>query len=142
MATPFEDIYTRFLMIDDYELGLISEEELRDVLYRYLKSGIDHFPQCEKDLSKVIFVDEVPHFESDLSSNEKRILSMCMRREWMISKLYNVDNMQKSIGDRDYRAIQGTGYLKSLSELDDKLEDEIRTYSVAYTYEDFSLEDW
>lgn len=58
------------------------------------------------------------------------------------SKLHSADLMRKEIGDRDYKAVQGTNYLKELSKLDDKIEDEIRRYSVEYTYKGFSLEGW
>lgn len=55
MATSFESIYTKFLDgIDDYELGLISDDELNNVCFRYLeKARAMYFPQCTKDLDDV-----------------------------------------------------------------------------------------
>jgi hypothetical protein len=50
--------------------------------------------------------------------------------------------MTKEIGDRDYKATQGTGYIKELAKLDAQIEEEIRKYAVAYTYKNFDLSGW
>lgn len=131
-------------MIDDYTLNLVSDEELNDVLSDYLDEARSlYFPQCTKNLE--LFTEEengTGEFQEDLTSQEQHILALGMKKAWLSSKLYNADLMSKEIGDRDYRAVQGTNYLKELSKLDDKLEDEIRRYAVAYTYKNFSLEGW
>lgn len=55
MATPFESIYSKFLSeIDDYELGLVSDDELNNICFGYLeKARAIHFPQCSKNLDDV-----------------------------------------------------------------------------------------
>ncbi|MEX3625191.1 hypothetical protein [Viridibacillus arvi] len=144
MATPFEPIYKKFLsLIDDYELGIPTQEELNEILFEYLDQARSlYFPQCKKDLESLTEDMGLGEFSEDLSSQEQYILALGMKKAWLSPKLNFSDNMTKEIGDRDYKAVQGTNYLKELSKLDEKIEDEIRRYAVAYTYKDFSLEGW
>ncbi|KDN90453.1 hypothetical protein EF87_20965, partial [Bacillus amyloliquefaciens] len=64
MATSFQNIYEKFLgLIDDYELGLITQEERNEVLFGYLNEARSlHFPQCEKDLNKITVEKGVGEF--------------------------------------------------------------------------------
>ncbi|PFP98893.1 hypothetical protein COK12_30780, partial [Bacillus cereus] len=78
----------------------------------------------------------------DLSSQEQFILALGMKRAWLSTKKNSADLMNKTVGDRDFKAVQGTTYLKELSKLDKDMEDEVRRYAVEYTYKDFSLEGW
>lgn len=144
MATPFDSIYRKFLsLVDDYELGLVSDEELNEILFGYLDQARSlHFPTCSKDLEKIVESYGVGEFEEDLTSQEQYILALGMKKAWLSPKLNNADLMAKSIGDRDYKAVQGTNYIKELAKLDAQIEEEIRKYNVAYTYKNFSLEGW
>ncbi|KEK23950.1 hypothetical protein [Bacillus gaemokensis] len=144
MATSFMSINRKFLgMIDDYTLKLVSDEELNEVLFGYLDEARSlHFPQCTKNLELITEENGVGEFHEDLTTQEQHILALGMKKAWLSSKLYNADLMSKEIGDRDYKAVQGTGYLKEISKIDEKLKDEIREYAVSYTYKDFSLEGW
>lgn len=143
MSTAFSKIYKKFLRdIDDYEYGLVEQDELDDICYEFLEFAISEFTQCEKDLDKIIEKDGEKYFEEDLTLKEQEILALCMRLSWLNQKLYNADLMMKNIGDRDYNAVQGTSYINAISKLEERIEDKIRTYSVSYTYTDFSLEDW
>lgn len=144
VTTPFELIYKKFLsLIDDYELALITPEELNEVLFEYLDQARSlHFPQCNKNLDDLSEINGLGEFAEKLSSQEQYILALGMKKAWLSPKKNFSDNMSKEIGDRDYKAVQGTNYLKELSKLDDQIEDEIRKYAVAYTYKNFNLEGW
>ncbi|MEH7209604.1 hypothetical protein V7094_25890 [Priestia megaterium] len=144
MATSFSIIYKKFLdQIDDYELGIPDESELNEILFGYLDLARSlHFPQCKKDLEQLTENLGVGEFAEDLTSQEQYILTLGMKKAWLSTKLNSGDLMSKAVGDRDYKAIQGTNYLKELSKLDEKIEDEIHRYAVAYTYKGFSLEGW
>jgi hypothetical protein len=144
VATPFASIYKKFLsLIDDYELGIPTPEELNEILFEYLDQARSlHFPQCQKDLENLTENAGVGEFAEDLSSQEQYILALGMKKAWLSPKLNFADNMTKEIGDRDYKAVQGTNYIKELSKLDAQIEDEIRNYAVAYTYKNFNLEAW
>lgn len=144
MATSFHSIYKKFLgLIDDYELGLVSDEELSEILFGYLdKARSLDFPQCRKNLELITESNGVGEFHEDLTSQEQYILALCMKKAWISPKLNNADLMSKEIGDRDYKAVQGTNYIKELSNLKSDIDDEIRRYEISYTYKDFSLEGW
>lgn len=144
MATPFKSIYKKFLsLIDDYELVIPSQDEQNEILFEFLDQARSlHFPQCTKDLENITENLGVGEFEEDLTSQEQYILALGMKKSWLSPKLNFSDNMIKEIGDRDYKATQGTGYIKELSKLDAQIEEEIRKYAVNYTYKNFSLEEW
>jgi len=144
MSTSFIQINKKFLgLVDDYELGLIEDIELNEVLFNYLDLAKSlYFPQCKKDLENYTETDGVGEFAEDLTSQEQYILALGMKKAWLSSKLNNADLMRKEIGDRDYKAVQGTTYIKELSKLDAQIEDEIHRYAVAYTYKNFSTEGW
>lgn len=152
MATLFTSVYLKFLAeIDDYELGLVSNDELNNICFNYLdKARAMYFPQCKKDLDDVTIqlqseidglepinaeVDRiVGQFNEDLTNREQYILALCMKKAWLSSRLYSADLMSKDVGDRDYKAVQGTPYLKELGNLDKSIEEEIHKYAVEYTY--------
>jgi hypothetical protein len=144
VATSFDSIYKKFLgEIDDYELGLVSDAELNEILFGYLdKARSLYFPQCDKNLESITESLGVGEFVEDLSPQEQYILVLGMKKAWLSPKINNADLMTKSVGDRDYKAVQGTNYIKELSKLDAQIKDEIREYAVSYTYKNFSLEGW
>jgi hypothetical protein len=144
MATSFSSIYAKFLgLIDDYELTIPDEEQLNEVLFLYLdKARSLHFPQCKKDLDNITEANGVGEFHEDLTSQEQFILALGMIKVWMSSKVKNADLMAKDIGDRDYKAVQGHSYIKELSKLEKQTEDEVDDYARAYTWKNFSTEDW
>lgn len=144
MATSFQLIYKKFLRhIDDYELGLVSDEELNEILFGFLDEARSlHFPQCKKNLELITESYGIGEFHEDLTSQEQSILALGMKKAWLSPKLNNADLMSKAIGDRDYKAVQGTNYIKELAKLDKQIEDEIDGYAKAYTWKNFSLEEW
>lgn len=81
-------------------------------------------------------------FKDDLTRQEKEILTTAMVIAWLEPKLMSIELMNKDIGDRDYKSIQGHPYLKEINALKTDLEKKVRTYGVQYTYNNFSLEDW
>jgi hypothetical protein len=144
VATPFSSIYTRFLrLVDDYELALPPEEELNEILFGFLDMARSlYFPQCKKDLELITEQDGVGEFTEDLTSQEQYILALGMAKAWISPKVKNADLMSKSIGDRDYKAVQGTSYIKELSKLEKQIEDEVDDYARRYSWKNFSTEDW
>lgn len=81
----------------------------------------------EYDLEEKVFVEDLKH-------TEKVALARAMKLAWISDKLYSEELMRKNIGDRDYKAEQGTDYLRRLSELDTKLRKEIEQLLIDYSY--------
>jgi hypothetical protein len=143
MATSFDKIYDKFLSsIDDKDLAneKLTDDDLAEICFNFLEDGLCYFKNCQKDLTKINKPTDTDHgsFVEDLDPEEIKIITMCMKKEWLSSKVMNSSMMEKEVGDRDYKAIQGTPYLKQLSALDDKLTDDIRSYTISYSYNQFN----
>lgn len=153
MNTRFIEVYKVFKrMIDDYELDLITDEELAEVLKVYLdRSRGMEFKTCTKDIQSAVLLNEkaveeglasgVPvvedwSFTVELGLDEIHILALGMVKAWVSPKLRNVDLMRKDYGDRDYKAVQGEGYLNVLDKINDKTDTEMRRAVIEYSYKD------
>ena len=62
-----------------------------------------------------------------------------MKLECVREKKYSEELMRKSIGDRDYKAVQGTDYLKQLTSVESELRKEIKRDLIDYSYGNTSL---
>lgn len=130
MNTKFSEIYALFLsQIDDYELAQADEEDVNFVLRGYLNTGFVHIYDIFSDMD--MLEDE---FNQKLSMAEKLICAYAMKVAWQSEKLNSEELMRKAIGDRDYNAVQGNGYLKELRALNDSLRNELRQLKYDYTY--------
>lgn len=138
MATQFSDIYDLFLaQIDDYELGSIDPEEIDIVVEKYLINGLITLQETITDLEDVDL--DKKQFNTTLTLADKILISKSMKLEWLREKKYSEELMRKSIGDRDYKAVQGIDYLKTLSSVEEGLKKEIRSLITdrSYTNEDY-----
>lgn len=133
MATKFSEIYDLFLgQIDDYELADLDEEEIDIVVEKYLINGL---LTVESSISDFEDIDlESKQFNNTIPLAEKIILAKTMKLEWVSEKKYSEELMRKSIGDRDYKAVQGTEYLKSLTSVEDGLRKEIKQLIINRSY--------
>lgn len=133
MATKFSEIYSLFLsQIDDYDLIQVSEEEMDGVIEDYLRNCFVHLQHMMIEVTDIDF--EGKTFNTDLNYIEKTLVSKAMKLEWVGGKKHSGELMRKSIGDRDYKAIQGVDYLKGLSDVEEKLRNEIDRIMIDYSY--------
>lgn len=135
MATKFNEVYRLFLAsIDDYELVQIEDDELNYILEGYLINATAQLQSSYIDVSD--FDLEAKEFSNDLMHIQKVALGKAMKLEWIGEKLYSADLMRKSVGDRDYKAVQGDGYLRQLSMMEIRLRKEIDRLLIDYSYTD------
>lgn len=133
MGTKFEEVYKLFLSsVDDYELAEISEDELNEILKGHLLNGIVHLQTSMMEVAD--FDEENSVFNVELDHVEKVILGKAMKLEWLVEKLNSADLMRKSIGDRDYKAVQGTDYLRQLGVMEMRARREIDRLIIDYSY--------
>lgn len=138
MNTKFEDVYSLFLQsIDDYELAQVEQDELEEVLSMYLLNCFGHLQEGVRDLSDIDI--DSKEFNYEASHVEKLVIAKAMKLEWISTKKSSQELMEKAIGDRDYKAVQGTEYLKELTRVEKALRDEISRTLLNYSYstEDF-----
>lgn len=138
MATKFSDIYDLFLaQIDDYELGSLEDEEIDFVAEKYLINALINVQESISDFEDVDM--DAKQFNNTIPLPEQIILAKSMKLEWVSEKKYSQELMQKSIGDRDYKAVQGVDYLKTLTSMEKSLRDEIKRLinNRSYTKDEF-----
>ena len=132
MNTSFEEIYPLFFaQIDDYTFAQADEDAVLSELEKYLSNSYLTFYSIMQDLD----IDLVnKQFSRQLVMIEKLMIAKAMAAEWLLKKLNSEELMVKAIGDRDYNAVQGFGYLKQLrAEYDAKIKDLDRS-KIDYTY--------
>lgn len=125
MAVKFKDVYGLFLsQITDYELGSLDREEIEVVAKMYLLNSL---LTIQETITDVMDIDmEKEEFKQDLTFAEQLLLAKAMKLTWVREQKYKEELMRKSIGDRDYKAVQGTDYLKVLTTVESELYTEIR----------------
>ena len=140
MTTKFSEVFTLFLgQVDDYDLAIVGDDELDQVLTRYLMNSLSNLQDSMTDIDSIDF--ENNDFGADLKFVEKSIFAKAMKLEWLREKVYSAELMQKAIGDRDFSAVQGYNYLKEMSSLEQDLEKQIRGHLMEYSYREDFL-DW
>lgn len=135
MSTTFEDIYKIFLpTVDDDEYSEIEQEELDIVLKNFLLNGVVQLQSSIIDFPK--FDADLEIFTTPLNHMQKVALGKSMKLEWLSEKIYSANLMRKSIGDRDYKAVQGTDYLRQMGVLETRLRKEIDRLIIDHSYTD------
>lgn len=142
MATKFSEIYTLFLgQIDDYELANVEKDELDAVLIRYMINAISNLQDSMHDMDNVVDIENET-FNVKMGFTEKSIIAKSMKLEWLREKKYSAELMQKSIGDRDFTAVQGYNYLKEMNLVEKDLAKQVRDYLIEYSYREEFIGDW
>lgn len=133
MATSFNEIYPLFLsQIDDYDFGMISQEEMEGAMERYLIASLLTVQETLTDVYDIDLTNK--QFNVDLEFPEKLLIAKAMKLEWVRGKKYSEELMRKDIGDRDYKAVQGTEYLETLTMVEKELKKEIRNELMKNAY--------
>lgn len=138
MDTEFSEIYELFLSsIDDYELSQVEDSELEEVLGSYLMNCFGHLQSGVRDLSDIN--KEEKKFNYKASIVEQGLIAKAMKLEWVSGKKHSQELMEKSIGDRDYKSVQGTEYLKELSRVEKDLKADIERGLIDYSFSDLEF---
>ena len=133
MATKFDEVYGYFLsQIDDYDLANLDKETLDDVLKRYLINSLLHLQDSITDLLDLNI--EENQFNTTLTFTEILLTAKAMKLTWTSEKRYAEELMRKAIGDRDYKAVQGTEYLREIGLVERQLREEIRQDLMRHSY--------
>ena len=137
MATPFQDIYDKFLsLIEDYELALFNDFDLAYLLSNYLSRAVSlDFKQCTKALTN--FDKEAEIFNIELTGEEQWIIANGMVLSWLDPKIKRERLLRDAISDRDYKESSHANQLKELLNLEYTTRDKLRGYIISYTHNDF-----
>lgn len=132
-TTKFDEIFRRFLgQIDDYELGMIEEEEFEQVLVNYFENSLESLQELDIDIDNIDF--ENRDFGVALTHIEKTIIAKAMALEWVRTRILRAELMERDIGDRDHRAVQGDRYIRELIPLEQKMDEDVRQMIIDNSY--------
>ena len=100
MATPYGDVYSRFLQkILDFNLAEADDYSFDNMMNDWLNSAIIRVRKCQHDLSKRD--DEAQEFEEDLSDLEIELLACGMVDSWLTPMLNSTELTLQFIGGKE-----------------------------------------
>lgn len=130
MSTPVSEIYDIFLKQVGKDILLeLPNEIVEDLLFTYLEGATVEFPECDKDLS----INE-NSIVSDLSLEEKYILSRGMILYWLQPKILTQEVIKNRITDGDYTLKSSANLLNNLLKLKESSETDFNRRKVRYSY--------
>jgi hypothetical protein len=139
MATPYSDIYSRFLQkISDYTFLSMSQTDIEANLSGYLLSAISSFKRCKQDLTQRN--QDSATFTITLSDEEIEILSVLMVVEYLSPKLVTAELLKQNLSGKDYTIYSQANHINAIKALRDGYSSEAERKIIRYTYDnaDFS----
>lgn len=117
MGTPYEKIYANLLpKLRDYDIPLMSEEEVKDTLQDYILPAIARFHVCYQELSNRD--DNTEQFNITLTDMELEILSNYVLLEYLDSKYIRTQVLLKaSLSSKDFNAFSNANHLSKLLDM-------------------------
>lgn len=119
MATPYEKIYENLLpKFKDYQIPIMTEEEVKSYLHDYFIPAISRFHVCKKDLSDRD--DVLERFNQDLSDTEIEILSNYLLLEYIDSTYIRTPTLLKvNLSSSDFNSYSPANMLDKLLSMRD-----------------------
>lgn len=140
MATPYSQIYSRFLAkISDYSFVSLTQDELEANLESFLSGAIVQFRRCKKSLYLRDNITKV--FEENLNEEEQEILSKLMVVEYLTPRLVTADLLQQTLSSRDFRLYSQANHIKEIRDLRNAIKNEASRMMTDYTYYNFDMDD-
>lgn len=131
--TSYDVVFKRFLnRITDYDLPLLPEEDLDEMMCGWLTSAIANFTRCKSDLSDRD--DKSQTFNADLANYEVEALSLYMVCAWLDQKINSVLLTNQLIGGKEEKYYSQANQLETLKALRDATFTEARKLPRDYSY--------
>lgn len=131
--TSYETIYNRFLeKITDFELPMLPEEDMLNMLHGYLISAVSRFRKCKSDLS--LRNEEQQSFEEDLLDIEIEILVEWMAVAWLDPQINSVLLTKQMFGGKEEKFYAQANHLSELQSLRHQHRVEALKLSRDYSY--------
>lgn len=131
--TSYATIFKRFLnRITDYDLPLLPEEDLDEMMCGWLISAIANFTRCKSDLSNRD--DDAQTFNADLTNYEIEVLSLYMVCAWLDQKINSVLLTNQFVGGKEEKYYSQANQLETLKALRGATFTEARKLPRDYSY--------
>jgi len=140
--TKVHEVYEDFLSkISDF--GFVSpditEQEVEEIIYSYLKTAITKFYRCKNSLKIVEDTLGEKSFESVLHPFEIEVLSVLMLVEYLKPQFMSSETLKQALSDKDFKIYSQASQLRELRLLYKELKADANRMITEYTYLD--LED-
>lgn len=134
MATPYEKIYENLLpKFKDYEIPLMTEEEVKDEIHDYIIPSIARFHICYQDLNDRD--DNAEQFNVTLTDMELEILSNYVLLEYIDSKYIRTPVLLKvQYGSKDFNSFSNANHLDKLLTMQKRFLTENETLLSRYAW--------
>ena len=134
MGTPFERIYANLLpKFKDYDIPLMSVEEVKDMLEDFIVPAVARFHVCYKDLSDRD--NDNKCFNIELNDMELEILSNYVLLEYLDSTYIRVPSLLKvHYSSKDFNAFSNANQLDKLIDMHATFLDENETLLARYAW--------
>lgn len=136
MSTPYEKLYANLLpKFRDYDLPIMSEEEVEQYLQDYITTATTLFHTCRQNLTDRD--DENKCFNVDLSDVEIEIISNNMVIAYVKANYIITPTLLKvNSSSADFNAFSNANHLNKLLELYNVLDSENQTRLARYSWGD------
>lgn len=134
MATPYEKIYENLLpKFKDYEIPLMTEEEVKDEIHDYIIPSIARFHICYQDLNDRD--DNAEQFNVTLTDMELEILSNYVLLEYIDSKYIRTPVLLKvQYSSKDFNSFSNANHLDKLLSMQKRFLTENETLLSRYAW--------
>ena len=134
MATPYEKIYANLLpKFKDYEIPLMTEDEVKDEIHDYIIPAIARFHICYQDLNDRD--DDLEQFNITLTDMELEILSNYVLLEYIDSKYIRTPVLLKvQYGSKDFNGFSNANHLDKLLSMQKRFLTENETLLSRYAW--------
>ncbi|MFS0905801.1 hypothetical protein AB3N02_22520 [Priestia aryabhattai] len=143
MATILTEVYETFLAkVSDYSFLNITEEELEEDMFGYLKTARTKFYKCKSDLS---IIDDIATgeraFKDDLHPFEIEVLATLMTVEYLKPQILASEVLKQSLSDKDFKIYSQANQLSQLNLTYKMFRGEAKKLITEYTYLDLLKKD-
>ena len=143
MSTNFTDVFERFAMkIKDYTLDTLytsSVSNYNTYLKGFLLNAVPKFSECVTDLSDRN--DTTMVFNNTLSELEEEVLANMMVLEWTGREVRKLENLQRTLGDGDFKLHSGANSLREARLLKESTQEEMDNLIVNYGWESLDFDE-
>lgn len=146
MNTPYTNIFDLFMQqVEDYRLidlydGGSGENNLNNYLLGFMTLAIPEFYMCNQDLANRN--DAMLRFNFEMTSENQKILSKLMVKEWMGKELKDVLQMRWSVTDYDFKHFSEAQNTKSKQDVLSALREECSQLLLEYQVKNNDWKSW
>lgn len=139
MATPYSNIYSRFLnKVTDYSFLNQTTEEMENGFKGWMDSAIVHFRRCKKDLFNAD--NTLEQFNEDLTPEEQEIIALLMIVEYLSPKLITADLLKQTVNSKDFKLYSQANHIKEIRELRNMIKKDASQMMMEYSYQQNNMD--